>query len=204
MQALPDPRKVDEIVEKGTEVGVDLFLIVPAAASPPVPIERLVERATRWRRIAREAAKQSRRLSIPVVDVAPSLCRGPSVSRMRVAGRVWCLDPMTRTPLQDGARSCRTRRRDRPGWPCGWVRRVAGRRPSARGSNRRSCRSASLGREVLRTETAGPVGGGRLPFRAGGLGVYSRMMMDCIFCKIIAGDIPSERVARGRRIRRHP
>ena len=46
--------------------------------------------------------------------------------------------------------------------------------------------------------------GGCLPFRSGGLGVYSEAMMDCIFCKIIAGDIPSERVLRGRRIRRHP
>lgn len=72
-QALPQPRKVDEVIEKGTEVGIDSFLIVPAAGSPPVPSEKLEGRLGRWRTIAGEAAKQSRQPAVPQVRTVASV-----------------------------------------------------------------------------------------------------------------------------------
>ncbi|GAB4253714.1 MAG: hypothetical protein Kow00122_11690 [Thermoleophilia bacterium] len=73
VQALPEPRKMDLVVEKGTEVGVDAFVVVPADGSPALPRDRLRERVERWRRVARQAAKQSRQLGVPVVETAASL-----------------------------------------------------------------------------------------------------------------------------------
>lgn len=73
VQALPAARKMDLVMEKGTEVGVDAFVVVPAEGSPPVPAERLRDRLERWRRVAREAARQSRQLAVPTVRAAGNL-----------------------------------------------------------------------------------------------------------------------------------
>ena len=73
VQALPRPADVDLIVEKGTEVGVDVFLLVPAQGSPPPSPDVPALRVERWRRIATEAAKQSKQLARPDVVLAGSL-----------------------------------------------------------------------------------------------------------------------------------
>ena len=72
-QALPQPSHVDQIVEKGTEVGVAVFVLFPADGSPRTGPDRLSERLPRWERIAREAAKQSKQSVLPSVVVAASL-----------------------------------------------------------------------------------------------------------------------------------
>jgi len=155
VQALPDPRKVDEIVEKGTEVGVDLFLIVPASASPPVPIERLFERVTRWRRIAREAAKQSRRLSIPAVDVAPS----PADAKAYVDEAGWAglvLSPVSGRRFKGALEAVALTAR--PARVALWVGAESGwSEGELAWFESEKLPVVSLGREVLRAETAGPV-----------------------------------------------
>lgn len=165
VQALPDPRKVDEIVEKGTEVGADLFLIVPASGSPSVPIDRLIERATRWRRIAREAAKQSRRLSIPVVEVTPSFAE----ARARLDAGGWAvlvLDPMTGHPLKAAVEDAA--QMSHPARVALWVGPESGWSEAERTwFELEKLPVVSLGREVLRTETAGPVGAAVCRFALG-------------------------------------
>jgi len=165
VQALPDPRKVDEIVEKGTEVGADLFLIVPASASPSVPIDRLIERATRWRRVAREAAKQSRRLSIPVVEVAPSFA---GARAFLVAGG-WAslvLDPVTGRPFRPAVED--VAQMSQPARVALWVGPESGWSEAEREwFELEKLPVVSLGREVLRTETAGPVGAAVCRFALG-------------------------------------
>jgi len=165
VQALPDPRKVDEIVEKGTEVGVDLFLIVPASGSPSVPIGRLVERTTRWRRIAREAAKQSRRLSIPVVEVAPSFADACAyLDAGGWAGLV--LDPMNRCSFRTVV--VEVARMSQPARVALWVGPESGWSEAERTwFENEGLPLVSLGREVLRTETAGPVGAAVCRFALG-------------------------------------
>lgn len=69
-QALPKARKFDFIIQKAVELGVER--IVPLATRRAVVRlegSRAAERLERWRRIAREAAKQCRRPS--VAEVAP-------------------------------------------------------------------------------------------------------------------------------------
>lgn len=68
VQGVPKGAKMDDIIRIGTELGVHRF--VPALTQRSVAEGR--GRVERWRRIAVEAAKQSRRAGIPeVVDPLP-------------------------------------------------------------------------------------------------------------------------------------
>src|SRR5579883_1879469 len=59
-------------IEKGTELGVERIVPIIARRSEKHLAQSAQNRVERWRRIAREAAKQSRRSDVPVIeDVAP-------------------------------------------------------------------------------------------------------------------------------------
>jgi 16S rRNA (uracil1498-N3)-methyltransferase len=73
VQALARPAALDYVVEKGTEVGVSFFLLVPASGSPKGSDLSREGRLTRWRRIAEEAAKQSKQVVVPEVELAGSV-----------------------------------------------------------------------------------------------------------------------------------
>ena len=69
LQALPKREKMDYIIEKSTELGVGS--IVPMITDRTIPDwseEKMRSQAERWRKIAREAAKQCGRLDIPAVS----------------------------------------------------------------------------------------------------------------------------------------
>jgi 16S rRNA (uracil1498-N3)-methyltransferase len=72
-QALPKGSKMDDVVEKATELGVDR--IIPFLSSRSVPkwsAEKAANRVDRWRKIATEAARRCRRPDIPpIADVVP-------------------------------------------------------------------------------------------------------------------------------------
>jgi len=165
VQGLCQPRKIDEIVEKGTEVGVDSFLIVPATASPDIPVKRIEARLERWCAIAREAAKQSKQRAVPQVRVA---------ERLHLALRLLQVEGWASIVLDTGAPeylkvvlegdvelSHGGREHGTPparvalwvgpegGWSDDEVKMLA----------QGGVRPAHLGRRVLRTETAGPVAG---------------------------------------------
>ncbi|HAJ26637.1 MAG TPA: hypothetical protein DCG53_05235 [Syntrophus sp. (in: bacteria)] len=68
-QALPKGSKMDDIVEKATELGVDR--IIPFLSSRSVPkwsTEKAADRVVRWRKIAIEAARRCRRPDIPPIE----------------------------------------------------------------------------------------------------------------------------------------
>ncbi len=70
-QALPKGSKMEFILQKSTELGV--FEVVPFIAARSIPKltrDREEERVERWRRIVREAARQSNRPIIP--DISPA------------------------------------------------------------------------------------------------------------------------------------
>lgn len=175
VQALPALRKVDEIVEKGTEVGVARFVLVAASGSPRVAPARLAERVERWSRIAREAAKQSRQVAVPTVEAAASL--EAAASTVGVPGS-WSimLDPAADVHLGDllaerlgalpGARA-----EEAPSEPVDlslWVGPEGGWSDDERRLLVVSgVRHATLGWRVLRTETAGPVAAALARFALG-------------------------------------
>ena len=90
--ALTKGERPEWVVQKLTEAGVDRIVVLVAARS----VVRLDEaaaarRAERWRRVAREAAMQSRRTRLPVVDTVGSLSEavdgaGPGVALAEPAG----------------------------------------------------------------------------------------------------------------------
>jgi len=68
-QALPKGAKMDDIVEKATELGVDR--VIPFSSSRSVPkwsADKAADRVARWRKIAIEAARRCRRTDIPPIE----------------------------------------------------------------------------------------------------------------------------------------
>jgi 16S rRNA (uracil1498-N3)-methyltransferase len=68
-QALIKGDKMDWVIQKATELGVATIVPIHSTHSiiKPHP-ERLEHQRSRWRRIARDAAQQSERWTIPVID----------------------------------------------------------------------------------------------------------------------------------------
>lgn len=68
LQALPKGDKFDLVLQKGTELGVTSFVpLLSARSIPGLPAAREEKRLVRWRRIIREAARQSRRFRLPTL-----------------------------------------------------------------------------------------------------------------------------------------
>jgi 16S rRNA (uracil1498-N3)-methyltransferase len=64
--------RMEWIIEKATELGAERFIPMIARRSEKHLAQAAPARVERWRRVAREAAKQSRRSDVPVVeDVVP-------------------------------------------------------------------------------------------------------------------------------------
>lgn len=67
-QALIKPKNMDLVIQKATELGVGEIIPVEAARSVVRLSEREAGKLERWRKIAAEASKQSRRSILPVIQ----------------------------------------------------------------------------------------------------------------------------------------
>lgn len=67
-QCVPKGDRFTWILQKGTEIGVTRFAPVISSRTVVRPAERLLAKYERWRAIVREAAEQSRRGRIPVIE----------------------------------------------------------------------------------------------------------------------------------------
>lgn len=65
--------RMEWIIEKATELGAERFIPMTARRSEKHLAQAAPARVERWRRVAREAAKQSRRSDVPVVEDVISL-----------------------------------------------------------------------------------------------------------------------------------
>ena len=73
-QALPKAKKMDLIIEKGTELGA--FTFIPFQAERSIPNfdkDKAKEKIARWQRIAKEAAEQCGRLTVPHIETIANL-----------------------------------------------------------------------------------------------------------------------------------
>lgn len=69
IQAMPKGEKLDFILQKCTEIGVSKFVLTETERSVArIPTEKVQARLDRWRAIVREAAEQSGRACLPVVE----------------------------------------------------------------------------------------------------------------------------------------
>ena len=153
VQAMTRPAVMDYVLEKATEVGASFFILLPAAGSPKRSDLSRGDRLDRWRRIALEAAKQSKQMEVPTVDIADSV--GQALEDLRASHTAsLVLEPAAATGLQDAVvRDASPAARmalwvgPEGGWTAGELDHFTG----------AGVDTARLGRGILRTETAGSV-----------------------------------------------
>lgn len=162
-QAIPKGDKLDLIIQKGVEVGVERFILFPSSRSVgQIPPERRSGRLARLGRIAAEAARQSggSPAEIRMVDTFGEmlrLCEGDlkilawEEERERRFRDVQAGLPPRRVSLLVGPEGGFTDEESREAVRSGFV-------------------AVSLGPRVLRTETAGVVLAALTAFRWGDLG----------------------------------
>jgi 16S rRNA (uracil1498-N3)-methyltransferase len=170
VQALTRPALLDEVLEKGTEVGTSFFILVPADDSIRMPEGSRASRLERWRRIVVQAAKQSKHLGVPTVEWANSLQEALEMVSARSALSLF-LEPGSKVTLRESLERMLTAK-STPGTPpatamaapsglarvalwigpeSGWSKRELERFAAA------DVEAVRLGQGVLRAETAGPV-----------------------------------------------
>lgn len=163
-QGIPKDAKLDVVIRMATELGVALVI--------PLLLERTISRSAgtarshrllRWRRIAKEAAKQSGRAVIP--DVSAPLTLDQWLADPADRGLFLCLWEGERTPLAALLPPTPPARATVLVGPEGGLSDAElGRLRSA------GALVAGLGPRILRTETAGPVALALLQARYGDLG----------------------------------
>lgn len=91
LQALGKADKPERIVRDATALGAELVRFIEAQRSVPRPGERALERRQRWRRVALDAARQSGRARVPLVE-GPSTLADALVD-LPAGGLRLCLEP---------------------------------------------------------------------------------------------------------------
>jgi 16S rRNA (uracil1498-N3)-methyltransferase len=155
VQSLERLSLLDWVIEKGTEVGASFFLLIPHGEGDAE--RRSLARRSRWERIAREAAKQSKQVAVPPVGLYPTTGAALDWLREQQALSI-VLDPRASQSLEEVLRPVAPLA-DGPARPVAlWVGPEGGWSPKERDLfAERGIESARLGRGVLRAETAGPV-----------------------------------------------
>jgi 16S rRNA (uracil1498-N3)-methyltransferase len=150
-------------IEKATELGVRA--IVPLAARRSdirIPAAKLPQRLERWRRIAREAAKQCRRGAVPRVE--PPVRLDEYVAREN-AGAHRLLFSETAAEPWDGRVTAARRIDVIVGPEGGWTAE------ETRAAGQAGCRMVGFGPRILRAETAAVAALALVQFQAGDLAI---------------------------------
>lgn len=79
-QAMPKPNRLDFILEKGTELGVDRFWLFPGNLSAKK--EFFPHQLERARHLTIAAMKQCGRLTLPAIELKPALEQWPALDRV--------------------------------------------------------------------------------------------------------------------------
>lgn len=89
-QGLPKGSKMEFILQKCTELGVDFLApFVSERSVARLPKDRETERSERWRRIVREAARQSNRATIPELLPVRVFCECAAAADEAVKILLW-------------------------------------------------------------------------------------------------------------------
>ncbi|WP_159883810.1 RsmE family RNA methyltransferase [Paenibacillus puerhi] len=184
-QSLPKGDKMELVIQKGTEIGAARF--IPFSSARTVvqwDAKKEGKRLERWQKIAKEAAEQAHRNRIPSVDSVQSWKQ--LLKLAAEADAAWfCYEKQDAQELRSLIRSAlgKTGRADRPSGEAGSSRDrerlqlliIVG--PEGGFSEREAeeaeqagCRPVSLGKRILRTETAAMVGLTCILYEAGEMG----------------------------------
>jgi 16S rRNA (uracil1498-N3)-methyltransferase len=164
-QAIPHSDRMEWVIQKATELGVERIVPIPAARSVVRPRAGRWERLERWRRVAQEAARQSGRRRVPAVEeprdwqeflAAPS----PSGSARLMLQEAPPAGGAPSLHLPEGTHEAWVAVGPEGGWTSEEIDAAA----------RADLRPIHLGPRILRTETAGVVAVALVMFLAGELG----------------------------------
>ena len=163
-QALLKGEKMDWVIQKATELGVDRIVPFLAKHSVVRPhADRIEHQRARWQRIALEAAQQSERWSVPVIDEPATLTdlvahSTTAVSKMLLAERSHGASLASATLGTDGDLWLLI------GPEGGWEEQEVGQ------ALEQGFVAVTLGPRILRAETAAIAAISILQSRLGGLG----------------------------------
>jgi len=153
-QAVLKSKKMDFLVQKATELGIAAFIPVETERSIAKIKDRETGKIERWRKIAREAAKQSRRIHLP--DIHPPqpfsrLLSESNDSRKFILSEdrgTYLRDILNRIPGNTGSGKIPSSVLLLVGPEGGWTA------AEAKAAHGHGFESVSLGRRILRAETA--------------------------------------------------
>lgn len=95
--ALPKKHKMDYIVEKATELGIDVIIPVESARTiVRLDHEKKIKRKVRWQKIAKETAKQCARSTVPDIKPVSSFAQALRILSNFDLKLVFCLTSKTR------------------------------------------------------------------------------------------------------------
>ena len=166
-QSLPKGDKMETVIQKGTEIGASRFIpFVSERTIVQYDSHKENKRLERWRKIAKEAAEQANRSRIPLVEPPHSWQQLLKLVSSADAA-LFCYEKEEKTMLKNALREpLRT-----PkvillmiGPEGGFTEKEA---DDARAAG---CRPVSLGRRILRTETAALVGLAGILYEFGEMG----------------------------------
>jgi 16S rRNA (uracil1498-N3)-methyltransferase len=163
-QGIPKGSRLDTVIRMATELGVVVVipLLLERSIARPDPTEPS-HRLLRWRRVAKEAAKQSGRAVIP--DVRAPTTLDDWLAEPQAPGLLVCLWEGERTPLSTVLPAAAPLRATVLVGPEGGLTDSEVEKLRSAGAL-----LAGLGPRILRTETAGPVALALLQARYGDLG----------------------------------
>ncbi len=167
-QGIPRHDRMDLVVQKTTEIGVARIVPILAGRSATRPgAPGAAHRLDRWRRVARESARQSGRLCVPEVTEPVTWEEYLGRSAEGSAGSRFIFTPEEGVPrsvpgvqLDRDERAAHVAVGPEGGWAPGEVDAALA----------RGFRQVLLGPRILRTETAGIVAAALLLFLAGEMG----------------------------------
>ena len=161
---VPKGSKLETVIRMATELGVVLVipLLLERTVARPDPKESS-HRLLRWRRVAKEAAKQSGRGAIP--DIRAPMTLDEWLDEPRTPGLLVCLWENERVPLSRVLPASRPPSATVVVGPEGGLTQGEVDRLRASGAV-----VGGLGPRILRTETAGPIAVALLQSRYGDLG----------------------------------
>jgi 16S rRNA (uracil1498-N3)-methyltransferase len=172
-QALPKGDKMEIVIQKGTEIGANRF--IPFTSERTIvqyDAKKEAKRVERWARIAKEAAEQAHRGRIPTIESVLSwrelLAIVPNVSMAFICyekENVQQFRELLRTVLD----------KDSPSTNPIQIMLIIGpegglTEGEIRDAEQAGCRTISLGRRILRTETAALVGLSCILYESGEMG----------------------------------
>lgn len=174
LQGMAKGDKMDDIIRHATEVGVSAFVPVMCERSVvKLDAKKAAVRTQRWRSIAKSAAMQSGRLSVPEVSEPMTVAdAAAAVSGAHLVLVFWEESPATRLSdvIADGLARAFVGPKDARiavvvGPEGGLTQGEVDMLSSGKGG-----RVVSLGSSILRTETAGIVAPALVAYELGGLG----------------------------------